>query len=97
METDQAEQLDTLLSQSVKALNKNQDTEKTDASTISKWGKVPLPFWSPRYMDWIANAKKKDTDLTLARNKPTVIRNTKSVVLPQKGIHSSLTTTEEQL
>ena len=33
METDQVEQLDTLLSLSAKALNKNQDNEATDAST----------------------------------------------------------------
>ena len=41
METDQAEQLNTLLSQSSKAVNKNWDTEETSASTTSKWQNTP--------------------------------------------------------
>ena len=36
METDQAEQLDTLLNQSTKVLNKNQEAEETDALMTSK-------------------------------------------------------------
>ena len=36
METDQIEQLDALLTQSTKVLNKNHDTEKTDAIMTSK-------------------------------------------------------------
>ena len=36
METDQAELLDVPLNQSAKVLNKNHDTEETDASTTSK-------------------------------------------------------------
>ena len=36
METDQAEQVDAPLNQSTKVLNKNCDTEETDASTTSK-------------------------------------------------------------
>ena len=45
METDQAKQLDALLNQSVKVLNKNCDTEEIDASTTSKWdNRSPSPF-----------------------------------------------------
>ena len=36
METNQTEQLGVLLNKSVRVLNKKQDIEETDASTISK-------------------------------------------------------------
>ena len=44
METHQAEQLDALLSQSAKALNKNWDTEETNASATPKWENRFPPF-----------------------------------------------------
>ena len=43
METDQAEQLDPLLNQSVNVLNKNHYTKVTDGSTISKQDNRPPP------------------------------------------------------
>ena len=45
METDHTEQLAVLLSQSAKVLNKNWDTEETNASTTSKQeNRSPSPF-----------------------------------------------------
>ena len=45
METDQTEQLDTLLDQSAWALNKNQETGETDMSTSSKCdNRSPCPL-----------------------------------------------------
>ena len=45
METDHTEQVDVLLSQSAKILNKKWDTEETDASTTLKWdNRSPSPL-----------------------------------------------------
>ena len=46
IETDQAEQLDVLLNQSTKVLNKHHDTDETDASITSKWDRRPLSPYS---------------------------------------------------
>ena len=65
METDQAEQVDVLLNQSIKVLNKNHDTEETDASTTLKWDNrspLPSPFDSKEIQKEIVMAKKRDTN-----------------------------------
>ena len=45
MKSDQAEQLDALLSQLLKALNQDQKTENIDASSTSKGITSPLLLW----------------------------------------------------
>ena len=82
----------------MKALDKNQDSEDTNASTTSRWeNRCPSCFYNQDTKTEIVMAEKKDTDLTLTTNQPSVARNNKSIVVPQKLDPSNLTTSEELL
>ena len=81
IETDQAQQLDTVLNQSAKALNKNCDTEETDASTTSRWdNRSPSPFDSKAK---ITMAEKRDTNLITSGQHLEMTGTSKSIIEPQ--------------
>ena len=91
METDQAEQLLALLSQSANVLNVNGDTEEMDASTTSKQDNRSLsPFDSKDTQTEIIMAKKKDTNLITCRQQLEITKVSKSIVKPQKGAPTNL-------
>ena len=97
MENDQVEQLDACLFQSLNVLNKNQDTEETNASVTSKWkNRFPSPFDDQDTQTEIVMTEKRHTDLTL-ETKQTKVTEKKSIVASQKVAPANLTTTEEQL
>ena len=63
IKTDQAKQLDALLNQSVRVLNKNHDTEEKYASMTSKWdNRSPSPFNSLNTQTKKTRAEKKGTN-----------------------------------
>ena len=65
METNQAEQLDAYLAQSTKVLNKVQEAEETDASTISKRNnRSPSTLDRQDTQTAIGMAGKKDEELS---------------------------------
>ena len=69
METDQTEQLDELLHQSIKVVIKNHDTEETDDSMTSKQDII---------------SEKGDFNLTSSRQQPEMTGVSKSIISPQK-------------
>ena len=73
METDQAEQLDALLNQSTKVLNKNHDTEETDASLTSKQvNRSPSAFDNKDTQTEIIMAEKRDPDSISSRQQKEI-------------------------
>ena len=101
MESDQVEQLDMLLNQSVKVLNKKCDTEETDASTTSKWNNRSSPFNSKKKKKKNKAkkiiTKRKVTELTFGKNQSPGTGTTKSIIVLQKLALTSSDTPEEQL
>ena len=64
METDQAEQLDALLNQSTKVLEKNCDTEETDTSTsLKRENRSSTPFHNKDMQIEIVIVEKRDDTL----------------------------------
>ena len=67
METDQAEQLDVLLSQPAKIQNQNWGNEETDASMMFKRdNRSPSPLYNQDTQTEIARAEKKDVNSNLS-------------------------------
>ena len=98
MKPDQAEQLDVLLSQSMKVVNKNWDTEKTEASMTSKWDNTsPFAFDDRDTQTEIVMADKKDTELVSSKQQLPMPRVNKSIMALQKAALTSSDTPKEQL
>ena len=88
IETDQAEHLDALLNQSVNVLNKNHDTEETDASTTSKQGsRSQSPPDSEDTQMEIIMVEKRDTNLISSKQQSEMINVSKSTVAPKGDSH----------
>ena len=95
METGQTEQLDTLLSQFAKVLNKNSDAKETDAFATSKQdNRSPSPFDSQDTETESVMTEKKGIDLILTTNQLSVTEKNKSITVPQKMSPAYLSTTE---
>ena len=78
METDKAEQLDALLSQSRNVLSKKWDLEETDASTTSK-----QKICSPCLLitKTLITPERKNTDSTFSNNQYPVTGDNKSIIV----------------
>ena len=98
METDQEKQLDALLHQSAKILNKNHENEETDASTTSKRdNRSPSPFDNQDIKTGIVMAEKRDTSLTILVQLLERSGASKSIIEPQKVAPVDLGTSKDHL
>ena len=85
METDHTKQLDALLSQSTKILNKNGNTEETDASTTSKRDKrSSSPFDNQDTPIEIIMDEKRYINVTISGQQLKMTGMNKSIIEPQK-------------
>ena len=98
METDQAEQLNVLLNQSTRVLNRNCDTKERDATMTSRWdnGSLP-PFKNKDTQSEIVMAEKKDTESTSSKYQLPMTNVCKYIIMPQKVAATVLETSEEQV
>ena len=85
METIQVEQLDALINQSVKVLNKNHDTEDTDTSNTLKWyNRSMSPFDSKDTQIEMVMTEKRDTSSVPSGQQLKMIGPSKFITEPQK-------------
>ena len=101
METDQPYQLDALINQSTRALNRNQEPEETDASTMSRRdNRSPSPLDNRDTQTAIIKVKKEgcqsDITITSEAHKPKSTTESESMVSPQKLASAYLTSIEKQ-
>ena len=90
METDQAELIDVPLSESAQILNKNCDTEETDASTTFPRDNRSLsPFDNQGTQIEILMAEKWDTSLAISGQQLEISRINKSIILLVRIGHKS--------
>ena len=94
METDQAEQVDALLSQSAKNLTKNWILRRQMLQLPQNMS--PSPFNNQDTQIKIAVTMKTDTDLSLATKQSNVTVNNESIIAQQEVVPANLTTCKEQ-